>query len=141
MNLCAEHGFPSIKSFPNSRNPMFRKLSSEISHFKQQPLNFRVLVLTNLIYAFVLPVIDIFVAAYVMRSSNDPVKVVVYQLTIYTGIPLTFLLNGFLLNRFNIKTLYSVGMMLSAVSMMIMMSLKTLDLLGIAAAGLTMGMS
>jgi len=98
-------------------------------------------VLTNLIYAFVLPVIDIFVAAYVMRSSNDPVKVVVYQLTIYTGIPLTFLLNGFLLNRFNIKALYSIGMMLSAVSMMIMMSLKTLDLAGIAAAGLTMGMS
>ena len=97
--------------------------------------------LTNLIYAFVLPVIDIFVAAYVMRSSNDPVKVVVYQLTIYTGIPLTFLLNGFLLNRFNIKALYSIGMMLSAVSMMIMMSLKTLDLAGIAAAGLTMGMS
>ena len=120
---------------------MFRKLSSEIAHFKQQPLNFRVLVLTNLIYAFVLPVIDIFVAAYVMRSSNDPVKVVVYQLTIYTGIPLTFLLNGFLLNRFNIKTLYSIGMILNAVSMMIMMSLKTLDLLGIAAAGLTMGMS
>jgi len=100
-----------------------------------------VLVLTNLIYAFVLPVIDIFVAAYVMRNSNDPVKVVVYQLTIYTGIPLTFLLNGYLLNRINIKTLYSVGMMLSAVSMTIMMSLKTLDIAGIAVAGLTMGMS
>lgn len=120
---------------------MLKKLSAEIIHFKQQPLNFRVLVLTNLIYAFVLPVIDIFVAAYVMRSSNDPVKVVVYQLTIYTGIPLTFLLNGFLLNRINIKILYSAGMMLSAVSMMIMMSLKTLDLAGIAVAGLTMGMS
>src|SRR5690606_22410926 len=41
----------------------------------------------------------------------------------------------------NIKTLYSVGMMLSAVSMTIMMSLKTLDIAGIAVAGLTMGMS
>lgn len=120
---------------------MIKKLQTEIAHFGQQPLNFRVLVLTNLIYAFVLPVIDIFVAAYVMRSSNDPVKVVVYQLTIYTGIPLTFLLNGYLLNRFNIRILYSIGMMLSAVSMMIMMSLKTLDLTGIAVAGLTMGMS
>ncbi|MBK1442196.1 MFS transporter [Parapedobacter sp. ISTM3] len=120
---------------------MLKKLRAEVAHFRQQPLNFRVLVLTNLIYAFVLPVIDIFVAAYVMRNSNDPVKVVVYQLTIYTGIPLTFLLNGYLLNRFNIKTLYSVGMMLSAVSMTIMMSLKTLDLAGIAIAGLTMGMS
>src|SRR5690606_39521365 len=111
---------------------MFRKLQAEVVHFRQQPLNFKVLVLTNLIYAFVLPVIDIFVAAYVMRNSNDPVKVVVYQLTIYTGIPLTFLLNGYLLNRINIKTLYSLGMMLSAVSMTVMMSLKTLDLGGIA---------
>jgi MFS transporter, YQGE family, putative transporter len=94
-----------------------------------------------MVYAIVLPVIDIFVAAYVMRSSNDPVKVVIYQLTIYTGIPLTFLLNGFLLKHFNIKKLYSAGMMLSGVSMMIMMSLHTLDLTGIGFAGITMGMS
>jgi YQGE family putative transporter len=88
-----------------------------------------------------MPVIDIFVAAYVMRNSNDPTKVVIYQLTIYTGIPLTFLLNGFLLGRFNIKLLYSIGMMLSGVSMMIMMSLKTLDVTGIGVAGIIMGMS
>jgi YQGE family putative transporter len=97
--------------------------------------------LTNMVYAIVLPMIDIFVAAYVMRSSNDPSKVVIYQLTIYTGIPLTFLLNGFLLKHFNIKKLYSVGMMLSGISMMIMMSLKTLDLTGIGFAGIIMGMS
>ncbi len=120
---------------------MRNKLKIEIDHFKSQPHNFRILVLTNLVYALVLPVIDIFVAAYVMRSSNDPVKVVIYQLTIYTGIPLTFLLNGFLLKHFNIRKLYSAGMMLSGVSMMIMMSLKTLDLVGIGFAGITMGLS
>src|SRR6188768_1784235 len=105
-------------------------MRSEIAHFKSQSYNFKVLTLTNLIYSIVLPVIDIFVAAYVMRSSNDPVKVVVYQLTIYTGIPLTFLINGWLLNRFPIKVLYSFGMVLSAISMMIMMSLTTLDITG-----------
>ncbi|MBO9732115.1 MAG: MFS transporter [Chitinophaga sp.] len=120
---------------------MLRNLSAEIKHFNQQPHDFRILVLTNMIYALVLPVIDIFVAAYVMRNSNDPTKVVIYQLTIYTGIPLTFLLNGFLLNRFNIKTLYAVGMLLSGVSMIVMMSLKTLDLTGIGIAGIIMGMS
>ncbi|UYQ91048.1 MFS transporter [Chitinophaga horti] len=120
---------------------MLKNLSREIKHFQEQPHDFRILTLTNLIYALVLPVIDIFVAAYVMRNSNDPTKVVIYQLTIYTGIPLTFLLNGFLLSRFNIKTLYSAGMMLSGVSMLVMMSLKTLDLWGIASAGLIMGMS
>lgn len=120
---------------------MLNKLKIEVDHFKSQPHNFQILVLTNLVYALVLPVIDIFVAAYVMRSSNDPVKVVIYQLTIYTGIPLTFLLNGYLLKHFNIRKLYSAGMMLSAVSMMIMMSLKTLDLVGIGFAGITMGLS
>ncbi len=120
---------------------MLNKLKTEVDHFKSQPHNFQILVLTNLVYALVLPVIDIFVAAYVMRSSNDPVKVVIYQLTIYTGIPLTFLLNGYLLKHFNIRKLYSAGMMLSGVSMMIMMSLKTLDLVGIGFAGITMGMS
>ncbi|RYF25029.1 MAG: MFS transporter [Flavobacteriales bacterium] len=120
---------------------MQSKLKSEISHFKSQSYNFRVLTLTNLIYSIVLPVIDIFVAAYVMRSSNDPVKVVIYQLTIYTGIPLTFFLNGYLLRKFSIKTLYSLGMMLSGISMMVMMSLTTLDNTGIGIAGLIMGMS
>jgi YQGE family putative transporter len=120
---------------------MIKKLKTEIGHFKSQTHNFQILMLTNLVYAIVLPVIDIFVAAYVMRSSNDPVKVVIYQLTIYAGIPLTFLLNGFLLKHFNIRKLYSAGMMLSGVSMMIMMSLKTLDLVGIGVAGITMGLS
>lgn len=120
---------------------MLNKLQNEIKHFNNQTHDFRILVLTNLVYALVLPVIDIFVAAYVMRNSNDPVKVVVYQLTIYTGIPITFLVNGFLLNRFNIKKLYAAGMLLSGVSMIIMMSLKTLDMSGIALAGLTMGAS
>lgn len=120
---------------------MFKKLISEIDHFKSQTHNFRILIFTNLVYALVLPVIDIFVAAYIMRNSNDTSKVVIYQLAIYTGIPLTFLLNGFLLKHINIKKLYSIGMMLSSVSMIIMMSLKTLDLIGIGVAGITMGLS
>jgi YQGE family putative transporter len=120
---------------------MLNKLRKEVAHFKSQEHNFRILVLTNLVYALVLPVIDIFVAAYVMRNSNDPTKVVIYQLTIYTGIPVTFLLNGYLLKHFNIRKLYSAGMMLSAISMMVMMSLKSLDLTGIGLAGIIMGMS
>ncbi|RZJ66319.1 MAG: MFS transporter [Flavobacterium sp.] len=120
---------------------MFKKLQNELNHFRKQEHNFKILVLTNLVYALVQPVIDIFVAAYIMRNSNDTSKVVIYQLAIYTGIPLTFLLNGFLLKHFKIKKLYSAGMMLSGVSMIIMMSLTNLDLIGIGVAGITMGLS
>lgn len=120
---------------------MLKKITSELDHFKSQTHNFKTLVLTNFIYAIVGPVIDIFVSAYIMRNSNDTSKVVIYQLAIYTGIPLTFLLNGLLLKHFNIKKLYSLGMMLSGFSLIIMMSLKTLDLTGIGFAGITMGLS
>lgn len=121
---------------------MLNKLKIEVNHFKSQPHNFKILIFTNLVYAFVLPVIDTFVAAYIMRNTHgDITKVVIYQLTIYTGIPLTFLLNGFLLKHFDIRKLFSAGMMLSGVSMVVMMSLHELNTLGIATAGMIMGLS
>ena len=94
-----------------------------------------------MVYAFVMPVIDIFVASYIMRNSNDPSKVMLYQLAIYTGIPITFYINGYLLNRVNIKRLFSLGMLLSGVSMIFMMSLKEISYSGLVSAGLIMGMS
>lgn len=103
--------------------------------------NAKILIITNLVYAFVLPVVDIFVASYIMRNSNDPSKVMLYQLAIYSGIPLTFLLNGYLLNMVNIKKLFSLGMLLSGVSMVVMMSLKEISYFGLTTAGLIMGMS
>lgn len=120
---------------------MLGRLRTELAVFRRQPHNFQILTLTNMVYALVGPVIDIFVSAYIMRSSNDPTKVVIYQLTIYTGIPLTFLLNGFLLRHFDIRKLFCAGMLLSGVSMLGMMSLRTLDNVGIGAAGLVMGTS
>ena len=101
----------------------------------------KILILTNTIYAFVLPVIDIFVASYIMRNSNDPSKVILYQLAIYVGIPITFFINGYLLNKINVKRLFSLGMILSGVSMVFMMSLNEINYTGIAVAGLIMGMS
>jgi YQGE family putative transporter len=117
------------------------KLSHEYRHFLSYPRDMRILLLTNLIYAFVLPVIDVFVGAYVMRNSQDVSMVVMYQLAVYTGIPFTFLINGYLLQHINIKRLYSAGMLLSGISMSVMMSLGELEMLGVGVAGLMMGMS
>jgi YQGE family putative transporter len=101
----------------------------------------RTLLLTNLIYALVMPIVELFVGAYIMRNSEDISLVVIFQLAVYTGIPLTFMFNGFLLNRVPIARLYSLGMLLSGVSMFAMMSLDNLDTLGVFFAGLIMGLS
>jgi MFS transporter, YQGE family, putative transporter len=120
---------------------LLKKPQSEYQFFLLMPRDTRVLLVTNMIYAFVLPVIEIFVGAYIMRSSNDPAIVAVYQLTVYTGIPITFLINGFLLNRVKISTLYSFGMLLSGLSMLVMMSLENLSVAGVGIAGILMGCS
>ncbi len=103
------------------------------------PRDMRLVLITNMIYAFVIPIIDIFVGAYIMRSSNDPSMVAVYQLCVYTGIPFAFLINGFLLNKINISHLYSFGMLLSGVSMIFMMTLSDINMLGVSITGFIMG--
>jgi YQGE family putative transporter len=118
-----------------------KRFFHEYRHFLSYPRNMRVLLITNLIYALVLPVIDIFVASYVMRNSHDVKMVVIYQLAVYTGIPFTFLVNGFLLQYVKIKRLYSAGMLLSGAAMVVMMALGKLDITGVGVAGLLMGMS
>src|SRR5260370_25833195 len=126
-------------------NPPFtlimKKFLHEYRHFLSYPRDLQILLLTNLIYAFVLPVIDVFVGAYVMRNSHDVKMVVIYQLAVYTGIPFTLLINGFLLQCVQIKRLYSAGMLLSGAAMALMMSLGTLNMRGERVGGLMMGMS
>jgi YQGE family putative transporter len=117
------------------------KPAREYAFFLTMPQSMRTLLVTNMIYAFVLPVIEIFVGAYIMRSSNDPKVVALYQLTVYAGIPITFFVNGYLLNYIKIANLYSFGMLLSGLSMLIMMSLKDLSFAGVGIAGVLMGCS
>lgn len=117
------------------------KLTKEYDFFLSMPRDMRILLITNIIYALVIPVIDIFVGAYIMRSSNEPGLVAIYQLAAYTGIPITFMINGFLLNKIKIAHLYSFGMILSGISMVFMMTLGEMNALGVGFAGLIMGSS
>jgi YQGE family putative transporter len=117
------------------------QLVAEYAFFTKMSWNMRVLLVTDMIYAFVIPVIEIFVGAYIMRNSNDPKIVALYQLTVYTGIPLTFLINGYLLNRIKVSNLYSFGMLLSGISMLVMMGFGKLSFAGVGIAGILMGCS
>jgi YQGE family putative transporter len=101
----------------------------------------RALLATNFTYALVLPVIELFIGAYIIRHSKDLALIMVFQLAQGTGIPLTFMINGFLLNRFSVANLYSFGMVLSGIAMGLMMLLPELNLTGVSAAGLVMGFS
>ncbi len=115
------------------------KLKKEYLFFKGQEPNMRILLETNMIYALVLPVVEIFVGAYIMRNTSDPVSVAFYQLFMYIGIIATSFVNGFLLRSINVKYLYAGGILVSGLSMFAMMSIKSLGFVELGIAGFVMG--
>lgn len=99
----------------------------------------RTILVVNMLYAFVLPIVEVFVAAYVMRNTNSPIYVAFYQLFMYIGVVATSFLNGFLLRVFNVKTLYALGILLSGISMFVMMSIDSLGTMELGLAGFSLG--
>jgi YQGE family putative transporter len=118
-----------------------RGAAKEIAFFRSHERSMRTLLTTNFMYALTLPIIELFIGAYIIRNSYNFSLVMVFQLAQNTGIPITFMINGFLLNRYRISTLYSFGLLLSGVSMTVMMSLRELNITGVSVAGLIMGIS
>ncbi len=120
---------------------MTAKLTSEYRFFLSMPRNMRVLLITNMLYALVLPVVEIFMAAYIMRYFDDTSYVAIFQLAMYTGIIITSLANGYLLKNFKVAHLYSFGILLSGLSMVGMMFIKDIGLPGLIISGTLIGAS
>jgi YQGE family putative transporter len=118
---------------------MPNKLTTEYRFFLSMPHNMRVLLITNMLYALVLPVVEIFMAAYIMRYFADTSYVAIFQVAMYTGIIITSLTNGFLLKRFKVAHLYSFGILLSGLSMAGMMFIKDITLVGLILSGTLIG--
>jgi YQGE family putative transporter len=118
---------------------MLKKLTAEFRFFMSQPRNMRVLLITNMLYALVLPVVEIFMAAYIMRYFDDTSYVAIFQVSMYTGIIITSLTNGFLLKKFKVAHLYSFGILLSGLSMVGMMFVRDIALPGLIVSGTLIG--
>lgn len=118
-----------------------KKLKAEFDFFASQTEPMRRLLTGNMVYALVLPLIELFIGAYILRSSDDVSLVIFFQLAQGLGIPITFILNAYLLKYFSISTMYGAGMVLSGLSMGVMMLLPNLDYAGVASTGFTMGLA
>lgn len=115
------------------------KLNKELEVFRSMPHNMQVLLMTNLLFALVLPVVEVFIGAYIMRNTNNPAFVAMYQLAMYVGIIATSTVNGALLKRISVRTLYSAGILVMGVSMLAMMMITSLSAAGLLVAGFAMG--
>ncbi|MDR2556798.1 MAG: MFS transporter [Bacteroidales bacterium] len=128
---------------------MSNKITGEFNFFRQQPKNVRVLLITNMLYAVILPIVEIFVAAYIMRNTSNSSFVAAYQLSMYVGIVVTSLLNGLLLRYFKSSSIYAFGIVVSAIVLMGMMFMRMpengnagfLEILALCTSGFILGAS
>ncbi|HRX94297.1 MAG TPA: MFS transporter, partial [Chitinophagaceae bacterium] len=97
--------------------------------------------MTNMLYALILPIIEIFVGAYIMRNTGMPAYVAIYQLCMYAGIVFSSLLNGFLLQKFSSSFLYGFGIILSTIVMATMMFVNSISIVELGITGLILGFS
>ena len=118
---------------------MLSKITNEYKVFRAAPHNMQVLLATNMLYALVLPIVEVFVGAYIMRNTSSPAFVALYQLAMYVGIFFTSVINGYLLKHFRVNHLYMIGILISGMSMVGMMMISQLGVAELAIAGFAMG--
>ena len=116
-------------------------LIGEFKFFLSQPRNIKNLLVTYLLFAMVLPVIEIFAGAYIMRNTGSPSFVVKYQLCMYVGVVLAALVNGLLLKYLKSAFVYGFGIIISAISLMAMMSISNVNIEILCLAGFLIGLS
>lgn len=114
---------------------------NEFKYFKSQPLNIRTILTTNVLFAMVLPIVEIFAGAYIMRNTGVASNVILYQLAMYVGVALSAVINGLLLKRFKSNHLYSFGIVVSGLSLVAMMFTKVDSLAIICATGFFLGLA
>ena len=117
------------------------KGTGEIKFFLSQPHNIKSLLVTNLLFAAVLPLVEIFASAYIMRNTGTPSHVIVYQLFMYIGVVLSALLNGLLMKKFKSSQLYAFGILVSPVALMVMMFIKSVTLPMLCGTGFLIGLA
>jgi MFS transporter, YQGE family, putative transporter len=117
------------------------RIIAEYRRFASSPIEMKALLSANTIYALVLPVIEIFVAAYVLHESQQAVKVILYQFAVYAATPIAFLMNGFLLRWVAGNKLYAAGMVSSGAALFILMSYPVTTSVEIVLSGTLMGIA
>lgn len=116
-------------------------LRKELASFFSCPQPMRVLILANMIYAAIFPLLDIFLAAFVLRSSHQLSRVIVYQLSVYSATPLAFLLTGLLIKKICAKHLYAMAMALTGLSIVVVMYMGVETLTETIGAGMIIGLT
>lgn len=134
--------FSFINSHPHLIKPhihtphLFR-----FSHIKKLPSDAKKLLLSTFLFSLADPVLVVFINAFLWRVAGDFKFNAVYNLGLFLALSAGYYINGRLLRRFNIKFLYTVGLISSALVSVVIVFLIQANYLVLFGAGIITGLS
>lgn len=92
-----------------------KRLKTEISHFKDLPLESQKILISYMLFSVSYPIIGIFVNAFLWRQSKDLTVVGFYNLCFGIGLCIGSYVNGLLLRKIKASYLYYLGCLLQGI--------------------------
>ncbi len=118
---------------------MKQRLLGEYSHFKKLHTDARRLLFSSTVYEIALPLLVIFVNLFILDRTSGYLGVTVYNAGMFVSTPVIFWLNGWLLKKISIKTLYSLGLVGQGLSVMAVLFLSQVSTWWLLLFGLFQG--
>ncbi|MFA6524882.1 MAG: MFS transporter [Patescibacteria group bacterium] len=91
----------------------------EWNHYQTLPLKSRLLMISFTLRSIASPLLSLFINSFIWRSTSSLPDVVIYNVGFFVLLPLGFYVNGLMLKRIKIARLYLVGLIVSAVSIVV----------------------
>lgn len=120
-----------LKNFLIKEWQFFKKLSQEAQR----------LTLSSALYALADPILWTFVNAFLWRETNDLILVALYNLFLFAGLPLGFLVNGFVLKFFKATKFLMYGALIQGLVVFVLMFFPNVTLPTTLVAGFIFGLA
>ena len=122
-------------------NRIIARIKREVSIFKQLSRESKLLLLCSGLFWFAGPFISLFLNIYLWREANSLEAVAIFNLFRFIGLPIGFIINGFLLRRLTNKTAFQLGLLFQGVFPFVLILLQERALHLLAPLGLVNGLS
>ncbi len=92
------------------------RIQKEATHFRAMPKTAQLLTLSYFLRSIAYPLLSLFTSAYIWKTNNDAIFLIVYYIGNFAVLPPMFIANKWLLRRVRLTTLYGIGTVLTGVS-------------------------
>ncbi|NTU72748.1 MFS transporter [Candidatus Roizmanbacteria bacterium] len=115
-------------------------LKTEQSHFRRLSTEGQKLIVSFAIYDIADPIIGIFTNAFIWRKSQSLYFSAIFNLAVFLFLPVGFYLNGLLLKRFSVRTMYMIGCIAQGITVILVIFMPVVNALSLFVFGSIAGL-